>query len=65
MPCFGVKNGTKKPTLESRTKQNARTIYGGIVEYLGLLNFIPSGLESQLGLSKRFTFTHDPSPSVP
>ena len=23
------------------------------------------GLESQLGLSKRFTVTHDPSPSVP
>ena len=30
-----------------------------------MLNFIPLDLKSQLGLSKRFTFTHDPSPSVP
>ena len=27
-----------------------------------MLNFIPPGLEGQLGLSNRFTFTHDPSP---
>ena len=30
-----------------------------------MLNFITPGLEGQLGLSNRFTFTHDPSPVCP
>ena len=45
--------------------ENTRANYGGKFEYLGVLNFIFPGLEGQLGLSNRFTFTHDPSPVCP
>ena len=65
IPCFGVKDRNLKPTLETRTQKNTRANYGRKVKYLGVFNFIPPGLEGQLGLSNRFTFTHDPSPVCP